>query len=74
MYLERTKGISSTQLRAENNGILKLGLIGYGRIANRFIYESKFVSGINVEGVFGLMSIPLRNLLLNMNWLFMKLI
>lgn len=54
IYLERTKGVSSTQLRAENNGILKLGVIGYGRIANRFIVESKYVSGVNVEGVFGL--------------------
>lgn len=53
VYLERTKGISSTQLRTEGNGIIKLGIVGYGRIANRFIPESKFVSGINVEGVFG---------------------
>ena len=53
VYLERTKGISSTQLRAKNNGILKLGVIGYGRIANRFIVESKYVSGVNVEGVYG---------------------
>lgn len=53
IYLERTKGVSSTQLRAENNGILKLGIIGYGKIANRFISESKYVSGVNVEGVFG---------------------
>lgn len=53
VYLERTKGVSSTQLRAENNGILKLGVIGYGRIANRFIVESKYVSGVNVEGVYG---------------------
>ncbi len=53
IYLERTKGVSSTQLRAENNGILKLGVIGYGRIANRFIVESKYVSGVNVEGVYG---------------------
>lgn len=53
IYLERTKGVSSTQLRAANNGILKLGVIGYGRIANRFIVESKYVSGVNVEGVYG---------------------
>ena len=53
VYLERTKGVSSTQLRAENNGVLKLGVIGYGRIANRFITESKYVSGVNVEGVYG---------------------
>jgi choline-phosphate cytidylyltransferase len=52
-YLERTKGISSTKLRNKNNGIIKLGIIGYGRIANRFIHESKYVSGVNVEGVYG---------------------
>ena len=54
VYLERTKGVSSTILRSNINGILKLGVIGNGRIANRFITESKYVSGINVEGVFGL--------------------
>lgn len=53
IYLERTKDISSTKLRAEKNGILKLGIVGCGRIANRFIEESKYVSGVNVKGVFG---------------------
>jgi len=53
VYLERTKGVSSTQLREKKNGIIKLGIVGYGRIANRFIPESKFVSGVNIEGVFG---------------------
>ncbi len=54
IYLDRTKGISSTAIRNNNNGIVKLGIIGYGNIANRFIEESKYISGINVEGVFGL--------------------
>lgn len=53
VYLERTKGISSTQLRAENLGIIRLGIVGNGRIAKRFVDESKFVSGLNIEGVFG---------------------
>ncbi|HLS53572.1 MAG TPA: adenylyltransferase/cytidyltransferase family protein, partial [Tissierellaceae bacterium] len=53
VYLERTKGISSTQLRIKNSGIIRMGIVGYGRIANRFIPESKFVSGVSVEGVFG---------------------
>lgn len=52
IYLERTKGISSTQLRGEIHKIINLGVIGCGRIANRFIPESKFVSGINVSGVY----------------------
>ena len=29
-----------------------MGIIGSGRIAGRFIKESKFVSGINVEGIY----------------------
>ncbi len=52
VYLERTKGISSTQLRGETTKILNIGIIGSGRIANRFVVESKFVSGINVNGVY----------------------
>lgn len=52
-YLDRTKGISSTELRAANNGIMKLGIVGNGRIAKRFVKESKYVSGVNIEGVFG---------------------
>ena len=60
VYIERTKGISSTQLRATNNGVLKIGVVGYGRIATRFIKESKFVSGVNVEGVFGLNQFSLK--------------
>lgn len=52
VYLERTKGVSSTQLRGKVQKIVSLGIIGTGRIANRFIPESKFVSGINVSGVY----------------------
>ena len=51
VYLERTKGISSSQLRSNFN-LLKLGIIGTGRIANRFIPEAKYVSGVNVESVY----------------------
>ena len=50
VYLDRTKGVSSTQLRAEH-GILKLGVLGAGRIANRLVDEVRFVSGVTVEGV-----------------------
>jgi glycerol-3-phosphate cytidylyltransferase len=57
VYIERTKGISSTQIRGQINKIIKIGVIGSGRIANRFIPESKFVSGLNVRGVFN----PARN-------------
>jgi predicted dehydrogenase len=50
VYLERTKGISSTQLRNEDAGILRIGVAGTGRIAHRFVDESHFVSGVDVEG------------------------
>ena len=52
VYLERTKDISSTMLRAKNYSIIRLGIIGTGRIAHRFVPEAKYVSGINAEGVY----------------------
>jgi len=51
VYLERTKGVSSTQLR-NDAGVLKLGVVGAGRIAKRFVAEARFVSGVNIEGVY----------------------
>ncbi len=51
IYLDRTKGVSSTQLRSEADGILSMGVVGAGRIAARFVAESRFVSGVDVEGV-----------------------
>lgn len=52
IYLERTRGISSTQLRMQEHEIISIGLIGNGRIARRFIKESKYISGVNVEGIY----------------------
>ncbi|MBQ8172176.1 MAG: Gfo/Idh/MocA family oxidoreductase [Oscillospiraceae bacterium] len=52
VYLERTKEISSTQLRNRANPILRMGIIGTGRIASRFIPESHLVSGISVTSVY----------------------
>lgn len=52
VYLERTKNISSTMLRNRNRHIQRIGIIGSGRIAERFIPEAKLVSGISVQGVY----------------------
>lgn len=52
IYLDRTKNISSTMLREQNRQILKAGIIGTGRIANRFVPEVKLVSGISAQGVY----------------------
>lgn len=52
VYLERTKDISSTMLREQNSHIQRIGIIGTGRIANRFVVEAKLVSGVNTQGVY----------------------
>lgn len=56
VYLERTKGVSSTELRNRQHPLVRFGIVGSGRIANRFVMESKFVSGATVDGVFNVHS------------------
>lgn len=51
IYLERTKNVSSTQVR-NNFASIRLGIVGCGRVANRFVAESKFVSGVEITSVF----------------------
>lgn len=46
VYLERTKDISSSELRDLRNSIVRLGIAGTGRIAERTMEELKFVSGV----------------------------
>lgn len=52
VYLERTKDISSTMLRVKETPIQRIGIIGTGRIANRFIPEAALVSGVNTRCVY----------------------
>lgn len=52
VYLDRTKGVSSTLLRNESSGILRIGVLGTGRIAHRFVDEARFVSGVDIEGAY----------------------
>ena len=51
IYLDRTKGVSSTELRNAEN-LLNIGIVGTGRIAKRFVNEARFVSGVNVIGAY----------------------
>ena len=51
VYLPRTEGISSTMLRAECQDTYRIGIIGSGRIANRFIPEAKVVNGAEIVAV-----------------------
>lgn len=52
VYLPRTEGISSTQLRAESTETVRVGIIGCGRVASRFPAEASVVNGIDVVGVY----------------------
>lgn len=52
VYLPRTEGISSTMLRAESTIDVKVGIIGCGRVAQRFPVESAVVSGVKSVAAF----------------------
>lgn len=52
VYLERTPDISSTALRKDKFQIVRLGIVGTGRIAPRFVSEAKFVSGISIVAAY----------------------
>lgn len=49
VYLDRTPGISSTQLR----GITRMGIIGAGNAATKFALEASYVSGLVAVAAFG---------------------
>jgi choline-phosphate cytidylyltransferase len=51
VYLDRTKGISSTQIRTESQ-LVRMGIVGYSPMVDKFIDESRYVSGIVVTGIY----------------------
>lgn len=48
IYLPRTPNVSSTMKRSDRFQIAKVGIVGTGRIAPRFVAESKYVSGLSI--------------------------
>ena len=52
VYLPRTPNISSSMLRCSRFPFLRLGMIGAGRIAERFFREAGFVPGIQIAGIY----------------------
>ncbi len=52
VYLPRTEGISSTILRSGLQETVTFGVVGAGRIAQRFVPESSFVNCVQVNGVY----------------------
>lgn len=51
VYLPRTEGISSTQ-RRNGRPAVRLGIIGTGSIARRFVPEAQFVNSLEVSAAF----------------------
>ena len=51
VYLERTDGISSTELRSQKVN-LKLGLVGDNNILLKYLNETKYVNGLEVSCVY----------------------
>ena len=49
VYLDRTLGVSSTELRAERN-LMRLGLVGNYDSIHKYATESSYVNGLTVKG------------------------
>lgn len=52
VYLPRTEGVSSTMLRHRNP--LRIGIVGTGNIAGRFVDEAEYVQSIEITGAYSL--------------------
>lgn len=50
VYLDRTQGISSTEIRSERDE-LRLGLVGDSTVINKFVNECRYVNGIHLVGL-----------------------
>ncbi|MGI6227150.1 MAG: adenylyltransferase/cytidyltransferase family protein [Peptococcales bacterium] len=51
VYLPRTEGISSTDIRIATQP-LRIGIIGYLTTVPKFISESKYISNVSISGIF----------------------
>lgn len=50
VYLERTRGISSTEIRSRN--VIRMGIVGYSSMSEKFIEECKYVNGIEMQAIY----------------------
>ena len=49
VYLDRTQGVSSSELRSEKREI-RIGLVGESTVMNKFAAESQYVNGVKISG------------------------
>lgn len=52
VYIPRTDGISSSLLREQRQVIHKIGIVGAGRIAQKFVKESTVVNGLDITALY----------------------
>lgn len=50
VYLDRTKGVSSTKIRSEQCEV-RLGLVGESSVLDKFKRESRYVNGLKIVGI-----------------------
>ena len=51
IYLDRTDGVSSSEIRSERRD-LRIGLVGNSGVLNKFERESHYVNGVSVSGLY----------------------
>lgn len=51
-YLDRTEGVSSTELRVSQHPIVRFGLVGLQNPVDRFIAEADAVKGVEIKAVY----------------------
>lgn len=50
IYLERTEGVSSSEIRSEKRSI-SIGLVGNSGFLNKILHECEYVNGAHIEGI-----------------------
>ena len=50
IYLERTEGVSSSEIRSEKRSI-SIGLVGTSGFLNKILHECEYVNGAHIEGI-----------------------
>ena len=57
IYLDRTQGVSSTEIRSERS-TLKVGFVGDGPVLEKYLAESSYVNGMEVAGQLSVSQAP----------------
>lgn len=67
VYLERTEGVSSSEIRSEQKTI-RIGMVGESSVLKKFIRECQYVNGLQVAGIYTFSKDVLENEYDDYNW------